>query len=1131
MKKTKQIFSWTYKYSIFFLCFYTVTTFGVPYLFQHMVLPKMAYHFSIKINVEDIIFDLSKFTLTFHNTHLENPIDGKRWITIENIHIDIHLLESIKNNAITISGNCIEPVVHLQTRFYKDILSTNRINKKVAFYVPFIIEEFTIEKGKILFSDTYENAVSFRLNHFSNREDNKFSIVYLRTKDNQGGSFSVDGLFEKNTHSYKGILEIKSMALESWKDVITLIKPNLNLSLLVDGKVEGHIHFYGTYLPSLTLEAKIDTFIIDKFKYITNQIRATSEQIKASNGTYSFTDNHLKWQSISLNYIETPYGKSDTIRLENVLFNGGENISINTFSIQKLDTLLGHVSSVLVKGIFFDLEKKYLKTNSVILDKVKLENVPIKIECAFLEKITFDPFMENLVIGNVQVNKFAFSGITMESIVSENFSYRFLEESFTYFSVKVHNVVATKDSVFDTYQKVFFEQIEKNYGILLHNIHLNNVQLSKISGSIKKRELKVEAFFLEHAVCNIQHLTLSSTRSVPSAEKENIAAIPISLWKVEIDSLLAKEYSLDVIDANIDPHTPVKIGPGLLRVAHFTTLPNALFTFYLKTQINRLTTIEIDGQARLQPFQIDVRFGIDKCWLPTWQPYWQGLSGINLHKGQLNLWGDLTLWRDPVFRIDYSGSADFVDVESIDQHDLLPFLGWHSLKLDSLVIHTYPKRFSVRTVIAEKPYLRVTIDNSGNFVQVLSPSDKGQNAPSSILGEWPAIAGLLKIRNGQIDFSDLTLEPGFFAKIRDMNGDISGLSSQKNAKTNFLLKGQVDGNAPVTLYGRFAPFAFQEDTDATLDFREFNLASLSGYTGKFSGYRIEKGKMNLALHYQIQNRHLDIDNHIVLNQLVLGERVESQKMTDVPVHFAIALLKDADGQIDLDLPITGRLDDPDFSLKNLYSNALKQLIVKIVTSPFTFLGSVIESDEEHLSFVHFPPGKTELTSYEKEELNEIARLLKARPALQLNIKGEADWKQDHLALAEEALNRKVDRLWQSEYRKEHHIADTVAIPSVPKQDYERLIKLSYAALVSEAGGLMLPDTVTIDTIRHTLLEHWKISETELHHLAQARSESVRDYLVKQHGIQDHQVYLLDVQLKHSIESQETPGVVLSLSGV
>jgi outer membrane protein OmpA-like peptidoglycan-associated protein len=400
------------------------------------------------------------------------------------------------------------------------------------------------------------------------------------------------------------------------------------------------------------------------------------------------------------------------------------------------------------------------------------------------------------------------------------------------------------------------------------------------------------------------------------------------------------------------------------------------------------------------------------------------------------------------------------------------------------------------------------------------------------------VIGRFNIHQGDADFTDMSIKPvGFAIEIHALNGNIRSLSSRADVKSDVVLEGRLNEGSKVKIFGKINPFSYMAYTDLVMSFKDVNLTTLTPYSAKFAGYRIEKGKLSMELRYQLENGQLTAANSFVLDQLQLGERVDSPDATSLPIRLAIALLKDSDGKIDIQLPLTGDLSNPEVSVWGLLSNAAGSLLRKVIAAPFALMGSLMGSSGEELEAVAFAPGLTALTNPEKEQLAVVAKGLKDRPGISLEIKGSADAELDRPVLAEQDLSRQLKNAKQIEIgRRKGKEAEWDGI-ALSDEDYTRLFTNLYRWKTPDAvelQGLKPTESLsgnTLETAKHKLLENWKVSEMDLRSLAQARAESIRSYLVKDQGLPDQRIYLSDVKLTElDKKGAKEIKALLSLSG-
>jgi outer membrane protein OmpA-like peptidoglycan-associated protein len=286
--------------------------------------------------------------------------------------------------------------------------------------------------------------------------------------------------------------------------------------------------------------------------------------------------------------------------------------------------------------------------------------------------------------------------------------------------------------------------------------------------------------------------------------------------------------------------------------------------------------------------------------------------------------------------------------------------------------------------------------NAGNSAVVSQPSANGKGE-SSNEAAWQLALDTLTLQNGSLSFRDERVQPVFHARVAALNGTVQGLNTKADSQAQMQLNGTSSGSAPVAIQARLNPLAPEKFLELRAKVSNLELPRFSGYMGKYAGYAIEKGKGTMDVAYHLRNGQLQGENHVFIDQLTLGERVESPDATHLPVSLAIALLKNRQGQIELDLPVAGSMDDPQFSLGQVIGQAVWNLVTKVVTSPWTFLQTVFGGSEA-LSQAVFAPGSVELDAATRQTLDQLARAMHERPALTLEVRGVVDAARDTPAM-------------------------------------------------------------------------------------------------------------------------------------
>ena len=354
-------------------------------------------------------------------------------------------------------------------------------------------------------------------------------------------------------------------------------------------------------------------------------------------------------------------------------------------------------------------------------------------------------------------------------------------------------------------------------------------------------------------------------------------------------------------------------------------------------------------------------------------------------------------------------------------------------------------------------YARLIINSNGTLnVQEVLPKDEQKKEappPAQTQGKAPESQkekeptknikiGTVTLQGGRIDFSDRSMNPEYSSKLTEIGGRISGLSSEETTLAEIELRAKLDDYAPLEIIGKINPLKQDLYVDLKVRFKDIDLSPATPYSGKYAGYTIQKGKLTFDLKYLIDKKKLDAQNVIFLDQFTFGDKVESPQATKLPVKLAIALLKDRKGEIKLDIPVSGRLDDPKFSVWGIILKIILNLIAKAATSPFALLGAVFGGGEE-LSYLEFDYGVATVAETNTKKIDTLVKALSDRPGLKLDIEGHTDVEKDREALKQLFFNRKLKAQKLNEMVKIGQAAVPVDEVKIDPKEYEKYLKMAY----------------------------------------------------------------------------------------
>jgi hypothetical protein len=555
------------------------------------------------------------------------------------------------------------------------------------------------------------------------------------------------------------------------------------------------------------------------------------------------------------------------------------------------------------------------------------------------------------------------------------------------------------------------------------------------------------------------------------------------------------------------------------------------------------------GRLDAQQQQIDAELTLSKLDLRQFQTYLTPYLNIDLRQGSLSARGKLSA--------NSQGSAQFNGQASLDNlhiNDSLKdeaLLKWQSMALSAIDFNLKQQSLQIDKILFDAPYAKVLIaeDKRTNIGEIVVQNDT-EPEPEQDTGETadtpetetkkPAPASepgfalsidTIEIKNGSAYFADYSLTPSFASGIESLQGLISKISSQPGTTASIDLKGKVDKYAPLTLQGDVNPLVDPPYLDLAFSLSNAELTSVNPYSGTYVGRYIDKGQLSLDIHYQLENNQLLGSNHVLVDQLKLGKKSDSELATDLPVSLAIALLQDRNGVIDLGVDVSGDVNSPDFSVGAIVLKAFANIITKAVTAPFSLLANLVGSDEE-LNVIQFEPGATKLTQAEKKRLDKLADALITRPKLSLSVEGAVIASQDSSALTEKQLHQKLLKLSGLTSLPEALSASrmpttgpvSTALQTLFTQEIKQTVQAEQARveqmLAEEAAGKESDaKTVTLDpeqvaTVLHIgmynqLLKAQLVSTDDLGTLAETRAREVKGYLVEQASIPAERVFVLN----------------------
>lgn len=612
--------------------------------------------------------------------------------------------------------------------------------------------------------------------------------------------------------------------------------------------------------------------------------------------------------------------------------------------------------------------------------------------------------------------------------------------------------------------------------------------------------------------------------AAPSAE-EQAASQPSKPWQVLLKDVQLRNYQVHLADRSQQEPVALDIGPLNVDMQGYDSLNKSPFTVKLDTGVGRQGTLQAAGQVNLAPVTAQLAVSTRDIDLRIAQAYLSPYIRLELRSGMLASDLQVNLSNTSPLAFTVAGKAQVNQLHTLDTIKGRDFVKWQQVSLDGLS-YVHGDALSIDKVTLLQPYARFIIneDRSTSVDDLLiaqapeapasSPAQSRTAAASKPLG---IRIGQIAINDGSANFADLTLTPNFATAVQQLNGQIGTIDNRQAAPAKVDVKGKVDRYAPVTIKGALNPFNPLASLDIATSFKRVELTTLTPYSGKFAGYRIRKGRLNLDLHYLISNGQLKAENKVVIEQLQLGEKVDSPDAVDLPVRLAVALLKDTQGKISIELPVSGDLNNPQFSVMPIVWQTLRNLVLRAAQAPFKFIGGLIAGGgSQDLGTVAFAPGSSDLSAEAQAALDKLGAALKERPQLRLEIEGTSAQSSDGPLIAEQRLEREYQAIWYKILqRRGDKVPANASLLVVDDSDKPAMLEGIYRTRLKQqplAEWEHLDRDARTTRLREAVLKSWAESTALLRTLGQDRASSIKDYLVDKGKLEDDRVYFIDTHL-------------------
>ena len=642
----------------------------------------------------------------------------------------------------------------------------------------------------------------------------------------------------------------------------------------------------------------------------------------------------------------------------------------------------------------------------------------------------------------------------------------------------------------------------------------------------------VSAFRDEEGSLNLAPAN-SDEKNDDDFEVETTATGPESEWQVSVGEFSINRLAFGLDDQSVSPAASVGVESLDLTVTGIDNQDGTAFPTDLKIVPSTGGTISLAGSVVALPAPvIDMTLNIDTLQLEGAHPYLKPLADVNLDSGAINLTGRVQSNAEETLAL--SGDMSIVDFLITETDEGTRLGSWSNLNIKQFAFSDAGQSLQISEIEFQEPYGDIVIaeDGSVNLGRIekgvqRAGDDASEDASEETAEETtteavvdseseetsePEIAitvGRVVFADASADFADRSLPLPFEANIAELNGDISTIATSSTEPSTVALEGKVDEFGFVRISGSVTPLDTKRNTDIKVQFQNVAMPKFSAYTIPFAGRKIDSGKLDLDLGYTVTDSELVGENKVVLRDLELGEAVDHPSAMSLPLGLAVALLKDPEGKIDIDLPVRGNVDDPEFRYGGVIMGALGNLILKIVASPFALLGNLLGVEASELDHITFLAGRSDLTPPEMERAGQLAEALALRPELVLEVNGVIAREADGLALQtaklDAALEERVAALGDTEETMfaEQQLAaleqmfTESGLAETPETNLQSL-RLQYTVTALEGAENSAEQfdqlAYTID-LRRRLIEVQVVEDSELAALANERASNTSAAIV------------------------------------
>jgi hypothetical protein len=663
------------------------------------------------------------------------------------------------------------------------------------------------------------------------------------------------------------------------------------------------------------------------------------------------------------------------------------------------------------------------------------------------------------------------------------------------------------------------------------DVQMNLQQQSVIIGAVQATDGLLDVVLDKQGAINLQALFESTPETAqpqdPTIQQNSVPVEPVKPWDVLVHQVAISNYTLHLKDEKPQDPFSITLSPVSIAINEFKPLSHDSFVIELESglfseKISQPASLVVNTRLQLTPLVADAHLDLQQLSLPLVQPYVQDIARVDIAGGIVGAVMDVHFESADKPKVNVTGVANIHKLSVMEKGKNRNLLSWNSLDVSGISYLMQENVLKVDKISLDHPDTGFVInaDGSTNIQELLLPQPASK--PSS--DPMKMNLGKIEIKNANLGFADLSMKPNFKVAMHQLSGNIDGLSSDPKTQASVNLKGKVDRYAPVTIKGKVNPLAAKPSLDMHMAFSNLELTTFTPYSGVYAGFKIERGQLSLDIDYKMVDNKIQGKNRIVMDQLQLGNPVESNKAVNLPLRLAVALLKDENGVIDLGFEVGGDLDDPQFSVGGIIWKVLSNMIMKVVTSPFNALSGLMGGENtEGIDQIIFVPGQDELDEVSLTKLRTAAAMLNKRSSLRMNVQGNTLPEQDRLGIQSQklvaVLREKDDDIPRGAFLSPQAAIENGDAYKAVERYYDKQGKEDLDDIEDRIEDDMKargekPDSKTLKALAYKkgwekLQGNFSVSDEELNDLAMRRAKQIKAVMVEQNAVAPERIFVLD----------------------